>query len=898
MKRILSIIALLMAFAASGFADKTVYLDGNGVWNDGRFALEMKDANDVVSWTDFILAPGETKIYMATVTADITSIKICRMNSNYTENNEGYIWNYKGWYTSFDNNALFTIISWDDGVNGCTISTYTIADTPTVFLKADWNNWEGDQLTLGTATMVDLSSATTAQGFKLYVNDTWLGYDNVTLADANGLVSEGSGGNMMLSYSVFGYGKYAITADWTPNPSQTQGWTVTVTGTEYRDNIPGIVGDWTSEGSGWSNDQQMTRDESNPNIFTLTVDDFEVTTANSTWSYKLRTNGNWDTYNLPNGNSNYSKTFDEAGTYTLVFTANVSEHTLNLDVTKKTVLPGTVIWSSETPVAATWYTNNYDLIIDKSKFANVKVGDKIHVAVMNVPEGGPDYGSQVQLSDGWWVKVEGYMAVGSGNVSDASFVITGDMLKLFKERGMIVVGQNFSTDQVTVESIEGITGSDNSVWVGNSTSAITIKKEHFLTAHDWVYVGPETYDYAFEGIKAGDIIRVTASENENAGNKWLIAQYSGSDTNWAWKDYSTDLMPKFTTATGFDFVIPEDYIDQIKTDGVIINFSGYTVTQIELIIPNGDYYVINDLGSGWAVGSKMTESEGTYTATLTGMAGKYFAIVPSTSLNASGDALFSWANAARPVSDGNFLVEFKSYTGTDNITNTGSNVWAVQTENDADLTINFTPASKSFTLSCAKTIEMSSVGYRTYSNAQNYKVPDGTSVYYVKEVGKSIKLTAAESNNLPGTGTANKAGRGVILKGNGNVVITPTDPEVQLAALDGNMLVGSGDWNYGLSGYDSNYTCFILAIGGNGVGFYNATGTIGAHKAFLPILTSTLSTPGAREFLGFEEGNTTSIDVRSKMEDGRGDVYNLNGQRVAQPTKGLYIVNGRKVVIK
>ena len=27
-------------------------------------------------------------------------------------------------------------------------------------------------------------------------------------------------------------------------------------------------------------------------------------------------------------------------------------------------------------------------------------------------------------------------------------------------------------------------------------------------------------------------------------------------------------------------------------------------------------------------------------------------------------------------------------------------------------------------------------------------------------------------------------------------------------------------------------------------------------------------------------------------------VYNLAGQRVAQPTKGLYIVNGKKVIIK
>lgn len=26
--------------------------------------------------------------------------------------------------------------------------------------------------------------------------------------------------------------------------------------------------------------------------------------------------------------------------------------------------------------------------------------------------------------------------------------------------------------------------------------------------------------------------------------------------------------------------------------------------------------------------------------------------------------------------------------------------------------------------------------------------------------------------------------------------------------------------------------------------------------------------------------------------------YNLNGQRVAQPTKGVYIVNGKKIIIK
>jgi len=43
----------------------------------------------------------------------------------------------------------------------------------------------------------------------------------------------------------------------------------------------------------------------------------------------------------------------------------------------------------------------------------------------------------------------------------------------------------------------------------------------------------------------------------------------------------------------------------------------------------------------------------------------------------------------------------------------------------------------------------------------------------------------------------------------------------------------------------------------------------------------------------------TGISEMVKLSKGEDDkFYNLNGQRIAQPTKGLYIVNGRKVVIK
>ena len=67
--------------------------------------------------------------------------------------------------------------------------------------------------------------------------------------------------------------------------------------------------------------------------------------------------------------------------------------------------------------------------------------------------------------------------------------------------------------------------------------------------------------------------------------------------------------------------------------------------------------------------------------------------------------------------------------------------------------------------------------------------------------------------------------------------------------------------------------------------------TINSFRAYLTDVS------GARE-ITFENETTGLTDVSSKTSDGRGECFNLAGQRVAQPTKGLYIVNGRKVVIK
>ena len=77
-----------------------------------------------------------------------------------------------------------------------------------------------------------------------------------------------------------------------------------------------------------------------------------------------------------------------------------------------------------------------------------------------------------------------------------------------------------------------------------------------------------------------------------------------------------------------------------------------------------------------------------------------------------------------------------------------------------------------------------------------------------------------------------------------------------------------------------------------------ATSTASTIKPFRAYLTYT-GTSSAPSVTFNVDGETTGIaDVRSKMEDGRGEYYNLNGQRIDTPAKGLYIVNGKKVAIK
>ena len=182
-------------------------------------------------------------------------------------------------------------------------------------------------------------------------------------------------------------------------------------------------------------------------------------------------------------------------------------------------------------------------------------------------------------------------------------------------------------------------------------------------------------------------------------------------------------------------------------------------------------------------------------------------------------------------------------------------------------------------------IAVSSAGFATYvSNFDlDYSGVEGLFAYKAQMSGDKISFTKVDK--VP-------AGEGVLLRAtNGGTQFTvPTTTSAE--ALEGNLFVrGTGAAVASEADGKKNY---ILNIVDDKIGFYRAAGqTVATNRAYLSTTVST-----ARIALSFDD-ETTGIAI---IDNGQltidNSVYDLQGRRVAQPQKGLYIVNGKKVVLK
>ena len=175
---------------------------------------------------------------------------------------------------------------------------------------------------------------------------------------------------------------------------------------------------------------------------------------------------------------------------------------------------------------------------------------------------------------------------------------------------------------------------------------------------------------------------------------------------------------------------------------------------------------------------------------------------------------------------------------------------------------------------------ISAAEYATFVPAEKVAVPSGVKAYIVTATSATTATLSAE-----GAITVIPANEPVIINGDAGTYYFPKTSAAPSSVTGNKLTTGA---------VTADGTQYILANGASGVGFYKANSgtTIAAGKAYL------VSPSGAPFFLFSFGGETTAIDAVKSAKPVDGTVYNLAGQRVAQPTKGLYIVNGKKVVMK
>ena len=143
------------------------------------------------------------------------------------------------------------------------------------------------------------------------------------------------------------------------------------------------------------------------------------------------------------------------------------------------------------------------------------------------------------------------------------------------------------------------------------------------------------------------------------------------------------------------------------------------------------------------------------------------------------------------------------------------------------------------------------------------------------------------------------AGTGLYLKGEAGVTYKipySTSQAYYVNMLKANLTASSiaktsGDMsNFLLNKVDGEYGFFAPS----------ETATLGAQKAYLQVPTSFMS--GSEEAraisIAFEDDGTTNISDFELFTNSNEHLYNLKGQRVEKAGRGLYIKNGKKVVIK
>ena len=161
-------------------------------------------------------------------------------------------------------------------------------------------------------------------------------------------------------------------------------------------------------------------------------------------------------------------------------------------------------------------------------------------------------------------------------------------------------------------------------------------------------------------------------------------------------------------------------------------------------------------------------------------------------------------------------------------------------------------------------------------------IPTGVKAYYVSAKGAEATMTAIDAQAIP-------ANQGVILTSESGDAATMVPAAGETAAtITGNQLGHSAGAAKALTAGEG----YILGNGIEGTAFYPCkAGSLPINKAYL--------LGNGESAIAMNFGNAvTGINTIAAPASAKAPIFDLSGRRVVKATKGLYIQNGKKVIVK
>lgn len=163
-------------------------------------------------------------------------------------------------------------------------------------------------------------------------------------------------------------------------------------------------------------------------------------------------------------------------------------------------------------------------------------------------------------------------------------------------------------------------------------------------------------------------------------------------------------------------------------------------------------------------------------------------------------------------------------------------------------------------------------------------IPEGVKAYTLTYASGDAVTATEQTGTIP-------ASVPVLLNGSGEVTFTGsgTVTNVPTANIASNLVGVYEETTVPLGSY-------VLQNGDDGVGFYKVTTDDIKANPFRAYLTA--QGPAAKVRVIYEADDATAITSLEAQDVINETIYNLNGMRVSHPTKGIYIKNGKKFIVK